>query len=251
MNYLPTCTSRLVVQHLYQVSFKSMQGCRRSWEDKLKCVKILSVKDHNSAKICRTWITSPHALLDLWCNICTKFHSNPCKDVGGVEKTNFDVTEGRNDGMTEGRKDGMMDKANNKCPLAILWRGHKKRPKGPHIVHLSTICHHFCLQIGPKNTNLVEDVETLLSVKFHWIPFSGFWGEVENVSANQRPGRPSCFPIGTKNTKLGRGCSNLAFCKVWLNSIQQVQRRSRKCLSQSEARAAILLLQSARKTQTW
>ena len=87
MNYLPICTSRLVVQHPCQVSFKSMQGCRRSWEDKLKCVKILSVKDHNSAKICRTWTIYPHALLDLWCNIPAKFHSNPCKDVGGVEKT--------------------------------------------------------------------------------------------------------------------------------------------------------------------
>ena len=32
---------------------------------------------------------------------------------------------GRNDGMTEGRKDGRTDKANTKCPLAILWRGHK------------------------------------------------------------------------------------------------------------------------------
>ena len=95
-----------MVQHPCQVSFKSMQGCRRSWEDKLKCVKILSVKDHNSAKICRTWIISPHALLDLWCNIPAKFHSNPCKDVGGVEKTNFDGTEGRNDGRTEWRKDG-------------------------------------------------------------------------------------------------------------------------------------------------
>ena len=103
MNYLPTHTSRLVVQHPYQVSLKSMQGCRRSWEDKLKCVKILSAKDHNSAKICLTWIISPHALLDLWCNIPAKFHSNPCKDVGGVEKTNFDVTEWRKDGMTEGR----------------------------------------------------------------------------------------------------------------------------------------------------
>ena len=119
MNYLPTCTSRLVVQHPCQVSFKSMQGCRRSWEDKLKCVKILSVKGHNSAKICRTWIISPHALLDLWYNICTKFHSNPCKDVGGVEKTNFDATEWRKDGMT--------DKANTKCPLAILWRGHNMK----------------------------------------------------------------------------------------------------------------------------
>ena len=103
MNYHPTCTSRLVVQHPCQVSFKSMQGCRRSWEDKLNCVKILSVKDHNSAKICRTWIISPHALLDLWCNIPAKFHSNPCKDVGGVEKTKFDVTEWRKDGMTEWR----------------------------------------------------------------------------------------------------------------------------------------------------
>ena len=119
MNYLHTCTSRLVVQHPCNVSFKSMQGCRRSWEDKLKCVKILSVKDHNSAKIGRTWIISPHALLDLWCNIPAKFHSNPCKDVGGVEKTNFDGTEWRKDGMT--------DKANTKCPLAILWRGHKNR----------------------------------------------------------------------------------------------------------------------------
>ena len=57
-----------------------------SWEDKLKCVKILSVKDHNSAKTYRTWIISPHALLDLWPNIPAKFYSNPCKDVGGVEK---------------------------------------------------------------------------------------------------------------------------------------------------------------------
>ena len=82
MNDLPACTSRLVVQHPCQVSFKSMQWCRRSWEDKLKCVKILSVKDHNSAKICRKWIIFPPALLDLWHNICTKFHSNPWSKIG-------------------------------------------------------------------------------------------------------------------------------------------------------------------------
>ena len=52
---------------------------------------------------------------------------------------------------------------------------------------------HFCLLIGPINTILEEDVRILLSVKFHWIPLSGFRGKVENVSANQRPGRPSCF----------------------------------------------------------
>ena len=69
-----SCTSRLVVQHPCRLSFKSMQGCRRSWEDQLKCVKILSVKGHNSAKIFRRWIISPHALLDLWCNIPAYFH---------------------------------------------------------------------------------------------------------------------------------------------------------------------------------
>ena len=121
MNYLPTCSSRLVVQHPCQVSFKSMQGCRRSWEDKLKCVKILSVKDHNSAKICRTWIISPHALLDLWCNIPAKFHSNPCKYVGGVEKTNFDATEGRNDGRTEWRTKQTLN-----APLPFYGGGIKK-----------------------------------------------------------------------------------------------------------------------------
>ena len=51
---------------------------------------------------------------------------------------------------------------------------------------------HFCLLISTKNTNFVEDIEVLLPVKFRWIPFSGF-REVKNVSANQRPGRPSCF----------------------------------------------------------
>ena len=52
---------------------------------------------------------------------------------------------------------------------------------------------HLVFPIGPKNTNLVEEVEMLLPVKFRRIPFSGFRGEVVNVSPNQRPGRPSCF----------------------------------------------------------
>ena len=50
-----------------------------------------------------------------------------------------------------------------------------KRPNGPHIVHLSTMCNlllgigqgsHLVFPIGPKNTNLVEGVEILLPVKF-------------------------------------------------------------------------------------
>ena len=157
----------------------------------------------------------------------------------------------------------------------------------------------FVFPIGPKNTNLVEGFEIFLPVKFRWILFSGFRGEVENVSANQRPGRPSLFsdrpekhklgrglwdlascqvfvefysalseekskmsqpirgqgghlvsPIGPKNTHLVEGVE-IPSCKVSLNSLQWFQRRSRKCLSQSEARAAILFIWSARNTKTW
>ena len=65
------------------------------------------------------------------------------------------------------------------------------------------------------------------------------------------PGRPSCFSDRPKKHKLGRGRWDLSSCQVSLNSIQRFQRRSRKCLSQSEARAAILFFRSAQKTQTW
>ena len=88
---------------------------------------------------------------------------------------------------------------------------------------------HLVFPIGPKNTNLVEDVEILLPIKFRWIPISGFRGEVENVSANQRPGRPSCFSDWPEKHKLRRGRWDLASCKVSSNSVQRFQRRSWKC----------------------
>ena len=157
---------------------------------------------------------------------------------------------------------------------------------------------HLVFSICQKNTHLVEDVEILLPVIFHSIPFSCFRGEVENVSVNQRPGRPSYFSDRPEKHKLGRGRWDLASCQVSLNSFQRFQgevekvsanqrpgrpscfsdrpekhklcrghcdlasvqvslnsvqwfqRRSRKCLSQSEAGAAILFFRSARKTQT-
>ena len=90
---------------------------------------------------------------------------------------------------------------------------------------------HLFLPIGPKNTDLVKDVEILLPVKFRWIPFSDFREEVENVSANQRLGRPSCFFDRPEKHKLGRGHWDLASCQVSLNSVQRFQRRSRKCLT--------------------
>ena len=94
--------------------------------------------------------------------------------------------------------------------------------------------------ISPKNANLVEDVEILLPVKFCWVLFSGFRGKVENVSANHRPGRPFCFSDPPEKHKLGRGRWDLASYQVSSNSFRRFQSRSRKCLSQSDARVAIL-----------
>ena len=48
----------------------------------------------------------------------------------------------------------------------------------------------FFYQPEKDPTNLVEDVEIWLPVKFRWIPFNGFRREVEIVSSNKRPGRP-------------------------------------------------------------
>ena len=42
---------------------------------------------------------------------------------------------------------------------------------------------HLVFPIGPKNTNLVEDIAFLLPVKFCLILFSGFRGEVKNVKS--------------------------------------------------------------------
>ena len=85
---------------------------------------------------------------------------------------------------------------------------------------------HLVFPIGPKNTNLVEDIKILLPVKFRW---NLFRGEVENVSANQRPGRPSCFPIGPKKTNLIEDVEVLLPVKFRWNLWKRFQRRSRKC----------------------
>ena len=61
---------------------------------------------------------------------------------------------------------------------------------------------HLVFPIGKKKTNLVEDVEISLPVNFREIPFSGFRGEVENVSAVRGQGSHLVFAIGPKNTNL-------------------------------------------------
>ena len=82
-----------------------------------------------------------------------------------------------------------------------------KRPKGPHLVHLSIMCHFL----------------------MDW------------------PGRPSSFSNRSLRHKLGRGRWDFAFCQVSLKSVKQFQKRKQKCLSQSEARAAIMFYQLAEK----
>ena len=104
-------------------------------------------------------------------------------------------------------------------------------------------------QMGPKNTNMVEDVKILLPVKFRWMPYSCFRGEVENDSSNQRSERPSCFSDRPQKHKRGRGRWILLLVKFhWIpfsgfreveNVFHSAVSESRKYLTQSEARAAI------------
>ena len=75
---------------------------------------------------------------------------------------------------------------------------------------------HCGIQIGQKNTILVEDIDILLPVKFCRISFS-VSREVKNVSANQRQGLPSCFFVRPENTKLVENIESLL--PVWFHQI--------------------------------
>ena len=104
----------------------------------------------------------------------------------------------------------------------------------------------FCFPSDPKYTHLVEDAEYLVYVKFRQIPFSGFRGEIKNVSANQRSERTVLFCDWPENTNLVERVEYnvLAFCKVHSNFVLWLQRKGRK----SEARAAIFVFRLTRNT---
>ena len=76
----------------------------------------------------------------------------------------------------------------------------------------------FAFRSFPKKvSNLVENVEFLLPVKFRWIPFRCWRGKVENVSANKKPTRPSWFSDRSEKQKLGRGRWDLSSCQFrWI-----------------------------------
>ena len=100
-----------------------------------------------------------------------------------------------------------------------------------------------------QNTNLVEDIEILLPIKFRWILLSIFRGKVENASANQRPGGPSCFSDRPEKHNLKENVEIMLpvmFRWIPFNGLGG-EVSSRKCLNQSEARAAVLFFRSTRK----
>ena len=100
---------------------------------------------------------------------------------------------------------------------------------------------HICWPIGTKNTNLVEDLEYLLPVRFREILCSGCRGDVENVSGNQSPRWPYLLTDRHQKHKLGRGPWVLASCKVWWNSVLQLQRRCRNVSANQSPRRPYLL----------
>ena len=121
--------------------------------------------------------------------------------------------------------------------------GKYKRPKGPHIVHLSTMCHLFDRSARwTEKHKLGRGRWGLASCQVSFIIlFSGFRGEVENISDNQRPEQPSCFSDWPEKHKLGRGRWDLASCQVSMNSVQRFQRRSRKMSQPTRGQGGQLL----------
>ena len=75
--------------------------------------------------------------------------------------------------------------------------------------------------------NLLENVEILLPIKFHWIPFSCSREEVENVWANQRPELPSWFSDLPEKQKMVKDLETLL--PVKFHSILFSSCRSKKC----------------------
>ena len=76
---------------------------------------------------------------------------------------------------------------------------------------------NFYSLFGPKNTNLVEDVKILLPVKFAEFRSAVSEKKSKYVSANQRPGRPSCLWISPKITNLVENVENLLSVKFrWI-----------------------------------
>ena len=92
------------------------------------------------------------------------------------------------------------------------------RDRGGHLVFF---------QIGPKNIYLVKYFEFFIPVKFGQIPFGGFREEVENVSANKRPGPPSCSSDRLKNPQTWQRTSSSCFLSSFIKCRSSVSEKSK------------------------
>ena len=76
-----------------------------------------------------------------------------------------------------------------------------------------------CFPISPKNTNLIDDVEKLLSDQFRKIPRV----VADNKSKMYQPirgqGGHLCFLIGMKNINLVKHVDYFASCQVLYNNV--------------------------------
>ena len=90
-------------------------------------------------------------------------------------------------------------------------------------------------RLHQKHKKVVEDVEIWHLVKFRWILLSCFRGEVENVSANQRPSAHLVFPTHQMNTHLVEDIEILLPVKFSYISLSGIWEEVEKRPSQSEA----------------
>ena len=127
-----------------------------------------------------------------------------------------DYQESVTTGQTCRRTDGWTDTGQSDPCLPLCFAGNTKMKCSSRVHWPPSFFFH-----QPKITNLVEDVEILLTVKFRYILFRDSWGEVENVSAKMRPGLPSCFSDRPEKHNVGkktlRSCflsSFIEFCSA-------------------------------------
>ena len=132
----------------------------------------------------------------------------------------------------------------------ILFSGFRGKVKNVSANHRPE--RPFCFSDPPEKHKLGRGRWDLATYQVSSNSFHSFRGEVENVSTNQRPGRPFCFfPICLKNINVVEGIESLLPVKFRWIPFSGFRGEVEKCLSQSEARAAILFFRSAQKRQTW
>ena len=125
------------------------------------------------------------ASLQLWLNSVKPFQRKSWKCPSQWETGWWSCFSNRPEKLSFGW--GRWDLASCQVSLNSIWRFQRRSPKMSKPIRGQGS--HLDFPISPKNTNLVEYVEILLPVKFLWIPFSSFRGEVEKCEKLTTDGR--------------------------------------------------------------